>query len=211
MKTSLVKKIAFVALLAIVPNLQAVAQDWKSILKGVASAVEEKASEKIAEKIDTLMITGSWNYVRPDIKLESDDLLSKAGSELAVKKAEEHLVEVLTKIGINEQTVFTFNADSTYTMKTDKRTLQGTYSLNKVTREIVMTSRLKVQFTAVIDQKILKPNEMSIRFKAEKLMALVKYVSGSLAQKSTNKSIALANSLLNKYDGLQLGFELKKQ
>ena len=211
MKTSTVKRMVFVALLAVVPNLQAAAQDWKSILKGVASAVEEKASEKIAEKIDTLMITGAWNYVRPDIKLESDDLLSKAGSEIAAKKAEEQLLDVLTKIGINENTVFTFNADSTYAMRTDKRTFQGTYSLNKQTREVVLTSRLKVQFTAEIDQKILKPNEMTIRFKAEKLMALVKHVSGTLAQKSTNKSVALVNSLLNKYDGLKLGVELKRQ
>lgn len=211
MKTNTLRKLMMLVLLAVLPSLQAPAQDWKNILKGVASAVEDKASEKIAQKIDTLLIAGSWNYVCPDIKLESDDLLSKAGSELAAKKAEEQLVGVLTKIGINENTVFTFNTDSTYTLRTDKRTMQGTYSLNKATREITLTSRLNLHFKAVIDQKILKPNTLSIRFKADKLMSLAKYVSGTLAQKSTNKQIALANTLLSKYDGLTLGIELKKK
>ena len=211
MKKGNFKHILIVFVLAVLPNLQVAAQDWKSILKGVATAAGEKASSKLAEKMDTLVIAGKWAYSKPDVRFESDDLLSKAGSELAAKKAEEQLVDVLTKIGINENTVFTFNEDSTYTMRTDKRTMQGTYSLNKKTREIILTSRLKVQFSAVVDQNILKPKQMSLRFNAEKLMTLAKYVTGTLAQKSTNKSIALANTLLSKYNGLTFGFELTKQ
>ena len=210
MKNLTIKKILFLLTL-VVFSTQAEAQDWKSVLNGVANAAGEKISGKLAEKMDTLMIVGSWSYSKPDVRLESDDVLSKVGRELSAKKTEERMVEVLEKLGINENTVFTFNRDSTYTMRTDKHTMEGTYSLNKKTREIILTSRLKVQFTAVIDQNILKPNTMSFRFKAEKLMSLAKHITGSLAQKSTNKSITLANNLLNKYDGLTLGFELKKQ
>lgn len=209
MNTISLKKLIILSLL-VWPGIQATAQDWKTILKGVASAVEDKASDKIAEKVDALNINGSWQYVKPDVKLESDDLLSKAGGELAVQKGEEHLKDVLTKIGINESTVLSFNSDSTYTIRTDKRTHQGTYTLNKETHEIVMTSRLKFRFSAIIDQRILKPNTLSLRFKADKLMELAKSVTGSLAQKSTSKKIELVNNLLNKYDGLTLGVELKK-
>lgn len=211
MKTKILQKILLFTLLAVLPGIKASAQDLESILKGVANAVGEKISEKVSEKTDTMNITGIWKYVKPDVKFDSDDLLSKAGSELAAAKAEEHLQNVLTKIGINESSVFTFNSDSTYTIQTSKRTLQGTYTINKETHEMVMTSRLKLHFTAQIGWSILKPNSLFIRFKADKLMSLVKHISGTIAQKSTNKSINLANSMLNKYDGLTLGLELKKR
>ena len=211
MKTSILKKFLFLTLLVAMPEVQVAAQDWESVLKGIASAVGDKASDKIGEKVKALNIIGSWQYEKPDVKLESDDLLSKAGGELAVRKGEEQLKDVLTRIGINEHTVFTFNSDSTYTMQTDKRTIRGTYSLNKETREIILTSRLKLEFKAIVDQNILKPNSLKIRFKADKLMGLAKHVTGALAQKSTSKKIALVNNLLSKYNGLTLGFELKKQ
>ena len=210
MKTRTFRRTVLMALLVASPVIGH-AQDWKSILKGVANTVEEKASEQISQKLDTLMYEGSWQYVKPDIKLQSDDILSQAGSELAAAKIEERMLDVLTKLGFNERTVFTFNADSTYVMTTDKRTLEGTYTFNKATREIVMTSRLQLQFTAILDQNILKPDLLSIRFNADKLMAFVKHVSGTLAQKSTYKSAAMANALLSKYNGLTIGFELKKK
>lgn len=212
MKTRMVKRMLLI-LLAVIPTMRAAAQDWKDVLKGVATAVEEKAGEKLSEKMDTLLIIGSWQYAKPDVSLKSvkGDLLTQAGSDLAAKKAEDHLVQIFNKLGINEHTVFTFNADSTYSMRTDKRTMQGTYSVNKKTREIIMTSRLKLRFAAVVEQNILKPKSLYLRFKADKLMDLAKHISGALVQKSTSKSIALVNNLLSKYDDLTIGYELKKQ
>ena len=55
MRTVALKKILIVMCLVVVPVLQVSAQDWKSILQGVASAVEDKASEKLAGKVETLM------------------------------------------------------------------------------------------------------------------------------------------------------------
>ena len=71
------------------------AQDWKSVLGGVVNKVEETVSK--------------------DCKFESDDLLTKAGGELAAKKVEEQMSNYLSKLGFNENTVYVFNADSTYT------------------------------------------------------------------------------------------------
>ena len=213
MKTNTLNKVMFIAFLALLPGMKVAAQnqDWKSILKGVASVVEEKVGDKIGHNLDTVSLTGSWQYVCPDVSFESDDLLSKAGSELGAKKVEEHLAGILAKIGFNENTVFTFNSDSTYTMRTSKRTLQGTYSFNKETYEIVMTSRLNMKFNAEIVKKLSKPKSMILRFQADKLMDLFKQVSDSLAQRSTNKQMSLINNLLDKYTGLSLGFELNKQ
>ena len=208
MKNQTFIKIFVAAMLLIMPATTTWGQDWKSIFSGVADALGKKASDKIASKIDTFTVSGSWQYAKPDCRFESEDLLSKAGGELAAKKVEAHMTDVLTKLGIDENTVFTFNSDSTYTMKTSKRTMQGTYSLNKETKEIIMTSKHCFHFTARVERNILKPNSMSLLFKADKLMNLAQTLTGALAQKSTSKTIASVNTLLGKYDGMNMGFEL---
>ena len=211
MKNQKITKFILLALLTLMPTTQILGQDWKSILTGVADAVGKKASDKLASKIDTFTVSGSWQYSKPDCKFESEDLLSKAGGELAAKKVEQQMLDVLTKIGIDQRTVFTFNNDSTYTMRTGNRTMHGTYSLNKETKEIVMTSRLRFHFTAKVERNVLKPNNMSLLFNADKLMSLAQNVAGSLAQRSTSKTISTVSSLLGKYDGMTMGFELVKQ
>ena len=210
MKNKTTIKMLVVALLTLLPATQTWAQDWKSVLSGVADAVGKKASDKLAEKHDVFTVSGTWKYAKPDCKFESEDMLSKAGGELAAKKVEQQMSDVMTKLGIDENTVFTFNNDSTYTMRTSTRTMQGTYSLNKETREIVMTSKFRFHFTAKVERNLLKPNSMSLLFKADKLMNLAQTLTGALAKKSANKTISAASSLLGKYDGMNMGFELIK-
>lgn len=210
MKYNKLTNYIIVFILAFAPILEVSAQDWKSIFEGVASAVENKANEKLAEKYDTIRILGSWQYVKPDIKLESDDFISKAGSEFATQSLEGRLVELLAKVGINANTVITFNENKTYSLRTDKRTMKGTYSINKDSREITLTSQARIKFTAKIDQSLLKPTSLSLRFNADKLMELLKHFSGILAQKSANKNVDMVNTLLGKYNGLTIGAELKK-
>ena len=42
-------------------------------------------------------------------------------------------------------------------------------------------------------------------------MSLIQTIGGALESKSSNSALSTANSLLNEYDGLQLGFALEKQ
>lgn len=204
-------KVILMFLLAGMPTITIQAQDWKSILSGVANSIGEKVSEKVSDKIDTISVTGTWKYMKSDCKLQSDDPLSKVGGELAAKKVESHMEELLAKLGIDENTVFSFNSDSTYTIKIGKRTLKGTYSLNKDTKEMTMVSRLKVRSTAKVTKNVLAPTKMGLLFKADKLIALVQNVTNTLAQKSSNKTINAAKTLITKYDGMMLGIELNKQ
>ena len=106
------------------------AQDWKSVLGGVVNKVEETVS-KVNESVS---MVGTWKYTAPDCKFESDDLLSKAGGEVAAKKVEEQMSNYLSKLGFNENTVYVFNADSTYTSTVAGRTVKGTYIYNKDTK-----------------------------------------------------------------------------
>lgn len=183
------------------------AQDWKSILGGVVNKVEETVTN-VSEGVS---MVGTWKYSAPDCKFESDDLLSKAGGELAAKKVEEQMSNFLSKIGFNENTVYVFNADSTYTSTVAGRSVSGTYSYNKETKEVTLKTKIGLKLTAQVSTSILNGNSMSLLFKADKLMSLVQTVTGAVAGKSSNATLSTINTVLSQYDGLLLGFEMKKQ
>lgn len=183
------------------------AQDWKSVLGGVVNKVEETVS-KVNESVS---IVGTWKYTAPDCKFQSDDLLSKAGGEVAAKKVEEQMSNYLSKLGFNENTVYVFNADSTYTSTVAGRTVSGTYSYNKDTNEMTLKTKIGLKMTAQVSTSLLNGGSMSLLFKADKLMSLAQTVTGAVAGKSSNATITTLNTVLSQYDGLLLGFEMKKQ
>lgn len=183
------------------------AQDWKSVLGGVVNKVEETVS-KVNESVS---IVGTWKYTAPDCKFQSDDLLSKAGGEVAAKKVEEQMSNYLSKLGFNENTVYVFNADSTYTSTVAGRTVNGTYSYNKDTKEVTLKTKIGLKMTAQVSTSLLNGGSMSLLFKADKLMSLAQTVTGAVAGKSSNATITTLNTVLSQYDGLLLGFEMKKQ
>lgn len=75
--------------LCIAGTANGMAQDLKSILSGVANAVANKVTGESAS------LTGTWAYVGPDCKFESDNLLAKAGGEVAAKQVEDKMSGVL--------------------------------------------------------------------------------------------------------------------
>lgn len=183
------------------------AQDWKSVLGGVVNKVEETVS-KVNESVS---MVGTWKYTAPDCKFESDDLLSKAGGEVAAKKVEEQMSNYLSKLGFNENTVYVFNADSTYTSTVAGRTVNGTYSYNIDTKEVTLKTKIGLKMTAQISTSVLNSGKMSLLFKADKLMSLAQAVTGAVAGKSSNATVSTLNTVLSQYDGLLLGFEMQKQ
>lgn len=183
------------------------AQDWKSVLGGVVNKVEATVS-KVNESVS---MVGTWKYTAPDCKFESDDLLSKAGGEVAAKKVEEQMSNYLSKLGFNENTVYVFNADSTYTSTVAGRTVNGTYSYNKDTKEVTLKTKIGLKMTAQISTSVLNGGKMSLLFKADKLMSLAQAVTGAVAGKSSNATVSTLNTVLSQYDGLLLGFEMQKQ
>lgn len=177
----------------------ALAQDWKSILGNAAKNV-------IGDKITTAQsIIGTWTYVAPDCKFESDNLLAKAGGEAASAKIEEKLDGVYQKLGMSGCS-YTFNDDNTYTFTFKGRKMQGTYSFDAESKVITMKTRLGVTGKAHL---AVTGNTMSLLFNADKLMAALKGFT-QLTTKAVNSKASVINSLVDNYDGLLLGFELKK-
>lgn len=186
------------ALLLVTTNTQA--QSWGDLFK-------KENIEKVVNAVTgntAIDMTGTWNYAGSAIEFESDNLLQKAGGAAAASLAEDKLNEQLAKLGIKDgQLSFTFNADSTFTSTVGKRTMSGTYSYNTTDK----TVQLKYFKLLNLNTKVnCTSSSMELLFNSDKLLKLITFISG----KSNNTTLKAISSLADSYDGMMLGFELKK-
>ena len=173
-------------------------QDLKSILTGGAKAV-------VGDKATTSSsIIGTWKYVGPQCQFESENLLAKAGGEVAAKEVEEKMQTVYDRIGMSG-CEYTFNEDGTYSYTLKKRTMSGTYTFDDKEKTITMKGKLGVKTVAHVT---VTGNDMSLVFNADKLMSVLKTITGTVSK--VNSTAATINSVAGSYDGLMLGFDLKK-
>ena len=175
------------------------AQAWKDILSGVAKSV---VGDKLTNEKS---IVGTWAYASPDCQFESDNMLAKAGGEAASAKIEEQLAKLYEKLGMDEVS-YVFNEDSTYSSTMKGVTTKGTYAFDSEAKTITMKTRLGLSMTAHV---VVAGSTMSILFEADKLLSGLQAVT-NLASK-VNSNASLIGNLAGSYDGMRLGFELKKQ
>lgn len=198
MKKNNMLRILFAVLVMGTLSLQANAQDLKSILSGVAKAV-------IGDKATTAnSVIGTWTYVQPKCQFESENMLAKAGGAVAAKEVEEKMQKVFEKIGMNG-CQYTFNEDGTYSYTIKKRTIKGTYTFDDTEKTITMKGKLGIKTVAHIT---VTGNSMSMVFNADKLMSVLKTITGATSK--INSTASTINSVAEAYDGMMLGFELKK-
>ena len=198
MKKKTLLKSIWILLVMCGVSANAGAQDLKSILSGVAKAV-------VGNKATTASsIIGTWTYSGPECQFESENLLAKAGGEMAAKEVEEKMIAVYNKVGMNNIR-YTFNEDGTYSYQMKKRTVTGSYVFDDAAKTITMTGKLRLKTVAYVT---VTGNDMSMVFKADKLMSILKTITGAASK--VNSTAATINSVAEAYDGLMLGFELKK-
>lgn len=198
MKKKTLLKSIWILLVMCGVSANAGAQDLKSILSGVAKAV-------VGNKATTASsIIGTWTYSGPECQFESENLLAKAGGEMAAKEVEEKMIAVYNKVGMNNIR-YTFNEDGTYSYQMKKRTVTGSYVFDDAAKTITMTGKLGLKTVAYVT---ITGNDMSMVFKADKLMSILKTITGAASK--VNSTAATINSVAEAYDGLMLGFELKK-
>lgn len=198
MKKKTLLKSIWILLVMCGVSANAGAQDLKSILSGVAKAV-------VGNKATTASsIIGTWTYSGPECQFESENLLAKAGGEMAAKEVEEKMIAVYNKVGMNNIR-YTFNEDGTYSYQMKKRTVTGSYIFDDAAKTITMTGKLGLKTVAYVT---VTGNDMSMVFKADKLMSILKTITGAASK--VNSTAATINSVAEAYDGLMLGFELKK-
>ena len=181
-------------------SVQADAQGLKDILTGVAKAV-------VGDKATTaISLIGTWNYVGPDCQLKGDDVLKNIGGEAAGEEVEKKMEPIYEKAGLNT-IQYTFNEDKTcsYTIKGKK--VEGTYEFDAEAKTVtIKAGKLGVKVTAHI---VTLGSNMSFVFDADKILSVVKTITSAASK--FNTSVSTINKLTEQFDGMMIGFELKKQ
>lgn len=145
----------------------------------------------------------TWKYSKPGCAFTSENLLAKAGGEIAANKVEEKLSEYYSKFGFSgSNTYFTFNTDGTFTSKIDGKSWQGNYTFDEKTHAI----QLKGLILSMSGYATKTTNGISLLFDQKKLLNFIKTI-GSLKGNST---LSALGTIANNYDGMRVGFEMSK-
>lgn len=194
------RKFVCIIVLLCAVSVQTDAQNLKDILKGVAkTVVGDKATTETS-------LIGTWDYVGPDCQLKGDDILKNIGGEAAGEEVEKKMEAIYAKAGLNT-IQYTFNEDKTcsYTIKGKK--VNGTYEFDAEAKTVtIKAGKLGVKTTAHI---VTLGSNMSFVFDADKILSVVKTITGVASK--LNSSAATINKLTEQFNGMMIGFELKKQ
>lgn len=168
-----------------------------SIINGILNNVIGSGTFKQADLCHT------WKYSKPGCAFTSENLLAKAGGEIAASKVEDKLEGYYKKFGFSSSnTYFTFNTDGTFSAKIDGKAWNGTYTFDEKTHAV----QLKGLLLSASGYATKTTNGISLLFDQKKLLNLIKALSAFKG----SSTLSAVGSIANNYDGMQVGFEMTK-
>lgn len=168
-----------------------------SIINGILNNVIGSGTFKQADLCHT------WKYSKPGCAFTSENLLAKAGGEIAASKVENKLEGYYKKFGFSSSnTYFTFNTDGTFSAKIDGKAWNGTYTFDEKTHAI----QLKGLLLSASGYTTKTTNGISLLFDQKKLLNLIKALSAFKG----SSTLSAVGSIANNYDGMRVGFEMTK-
>lgn len=171
-----------------------------SIINGILNNVIGSATFSQAD-----LCAHTWKYSKPGCAFTSENLLAKAGGEIAASKIEEDLSKYYSKFGFSKSnTYFTFKTDGTFAAKIDGKSWNGTYTFDEKTHAI----QLKGLLLSASGFATRTANGISLLFEQKKLLTLIKTLSKLNLTGSTTMSAV--SSIVDNYDGVRVGFEMTK-
>lgn len=171
-----------------------------SIINGILNNVIGSATFSQAD-----LCAHTWKYSKPGCAFTSENLLAKAGGEIAANKIEEDLSKYYSKFGFSKSnTYFTFKTDGTFAAKIDGKSWNGTYTFDEKTHAI----QLKGLLLSASGFATRTTNGISLLFEQKKLLTLIKTLSKLNLTGSTTMSAV--SSIVDNYDGVRIGFEMTK-
>ena len=145
----------------------------------------------------------TWKYSKPGCAFTSENLLAKAGGEIAANKVEEKLSTYYKKFGFNSSnTQFTFTTDGNFSAQIDGKPWQGAYTFDEKTHAI----HLKGLLLSASGYATKTTNGISLLFDQKKLLNLIKMLSTFKG----SSTLSAVGSIANSYDGMRVGFEMTK-
>lgn len=145
----------------------------------------------------------TWKYSKPGCAFTSENLLAKAGGEIAASKVEEKLSTYYNKFGFSSSnTQFAFTTDGNFSAQIDGKPWQGSYTFDEKTHAI----QLKGLLLSASGYATKTTNGISLLFDQKKLLNLIKMLSAFKG----SSTLSAVGTIANSYDGMRVGFEMTK-
>ena len=155
------------------------------------------------DKITQESLVGTWKYNGPGCAFTSENLLAKAGGEIAASKIEEQLSAQYTKLGLSaSNTYIQFKEDGTFAAKIKGKAWNGSYTFDETQSQIQLKGLL-LNMTGYVKKET---NGISVLFESKKLLSLVQ----TLSSLSGSSQLSTIGEISKNYDGVRIGFDLKK-
>ena len=155
------------------------------------------------DKVKAQDLIATWSYSAPGCAFTSENLLAKTGGEVAAVQIEEKLLPYYKQVGITSGNTFiTFNEDGTFTSKIAGTPFSGKYTFDEATQKITLKGLL-LSVNCYAKKEI---NGISILFEAKKLLTVLQTMSAM----SGNKDLQTIGDLSKNYEGVRVGFDMKR-
>ena len=159
-----------------------------------------------SDNVELSQLVGTWNYSSPAVGFQSEDVLKSIGGSAASAAIEQELASYYQKLGFNN-VVLTIDENATFTMKIKGVSVSGDvvkgengiFVFNFKAFGAINLGKLDVYTT-------LSGKTLSLTCDAKKFVEMAKKVT-AVTNNSTIQSIM---TLLDSYDGITVGFKLKK-
>lgn len=183
--------------------------DLKDLMKGgsgtdaLSNLVDGVLSRSDLEVKD---IAGTWTSTGSAVSFKSDNLLKKAGGVAAAAAVESKINPYFKQYGLNGS-VFTVNNDGTFTLKISKLPLSGTIEKSGKGEFLLKFQASKLitlgKMTVYVTKSSSSIDLMMDGTRLKQIMSVAANLSGATMVKA-------ASSILDSYDGLLVGFKMKK-
>ncbi|MDD6436666.1 MAG: DUF4923 family protein [Prevotella sp.] len=148
-------------------------------------------------------LVGAWTYSEPGVAFTSDNLLAKAGGEMAATEARQKLATTYQSLGIrSSNTQLTLKNDKSFSGKLNGVPMSGTWTYDSNLQKLTLKTLL---FTVPV--YVTKTSSgMNFLMESKKLLSFLQ----TAASLSGNTTLETIGNLSKNYSGIRMGFDMRK-
>ena len=156
-----------------------------------------------AQTVTKANLIGSWKYSNPGCAFTSENLLAKAGGEVAAAQIKSKAMPYYQQIGISSSNTFiTFKENGTFSAQFRGTPISGNWTFDEKSYKVTLQGML-LSFNCYAKRNA---NGIGLLFEGKKLLNILQTV----AAMSGNQNIQAVGEISKSYDGLRLGFDFTK-
>ncbi|MBQ9474926.1 MAG: DUF4923 family protein [Bacteroidales bacterium] len=179
------------------------AQGVVNAIKNIASDVGDAFAGK------KVKITGEWKYKGVGAGFEGGNIVSDVTTSATMIPLEKKVDEYLAKVGLKPGVAtFVFNEDGTYKVSSDSFSIRGNWTLEDGI--ITMSIGKTISFITLRGTLKKTVDGVEILFPADKFLSFVEKVGGIYGVLNENAKLEAIFALLDKKEGVMLGWRLVK-